>query len=36
MVGLLDVVFVTLIAVGAAVLVGILGYLIDKTGAADK
>jgi hypothetical protein len=36
MVGLLDVVFVTLIAIGAAVLVGILGYLIDKTGAEDK
>jgi len=35
MVGLLDVVFVTLIAIGAAVLVGILGYLIDKT-AEDK
>jgi hypothetical protein len=36
MVGLLDVVFVTLIAIGAAVLVGILGYLIDKTGAENK
>ena len=36
MVGLLDVVFVTLIAISAAVLVGILGYLIDKTGAEDK
>jgi hypothetical protein len=36
MVGLLAVLFVTLIAIGAAVLVGILGYLIDKTGAEDK
>lgn len=30
MVGLSDVVIVTLIAIGAVVLVGILGYLIDK------
>jgi hypothetical protein len=36
MVGLLDVVYVTLIAIGAAVLVGVLGYLIDRTGAEDR
>lgn len=30
MVGLSDVVIVTLIAIGAVVLVGILGYVIDK------
>ena len=36
MVGPLDVVYVTLIAIGAAVLVGVLGYLIDKTGAEDR
>jgi hypothetical protein len=36
MVGPLDVLFVTLIAIGAAVLIGILGYLIDKTGAEDR
>jgi hypothetical protein len=32
MVGLVDVVIVSLIAIGAVVLVGVLGYLIDKTG----
>jgi hypothetical protein len=36
MVGLSDVVIVTLIAIGAVVLVGVLGYLIDKKGAEDK
>jgi hypothetical protein len=36
MVGLIDVVFVTLIAIGAAVLVGVLGYLIDKKGTEDQ
>jgi hypothetical protein len=36
MVGLLDVVLVTLIAIGAAVLVGVLGYLIEKKGAEDR
>jgi len=36
MVGPIDVVFVTLIAIGAAVLVGVLGYLIDKTGTEDQ
>ena len=36
MVGFLDVVFVTLLAIGAAVLIGVLGYLIDKTGAEDR
>jgi hypothetical protein len=36
MVGPLDVLFVTLIAIAAAVLIGILGYLIDKTGAEDR
>jgi len=35
MFGLLDVVLVTLIAIGSVVLVGILGYLIEKKGA-DK
>jgi hypothetical protein len=32
MVGLLDVAYVTLIAIGAAVLIGVLGYFIDKSG----
>ena len=36
MVGFLDVVFVTLIAIGAVVLVGVLGYLIEKKGAEDS
>jgi hypothetical protein len=31
MVGSTDIVIVSLIAIGAAVLVGILGYLIDKS-----
>ena len=35
MVGLSDIVIVTLIAIGAVVLVGVLGYLIDKKGAED-
>jgi hypothetical protein len=35
MVGWIDVVIVTLIAIGAVVLVGILGYLIDKKGAQE-
>ena len=35
MVGWTDVAIVTFIAVGAAVLVGLLGFLIDK-GAMDK
>ena len=32
MVGLADVVIVTLIAIGAVVLIGVLGYLADKSG----
>jgi hypothetical protein len=36
MVGLIDVALVTLIAIGAAVLVGVLGYLIDKKGSVDQ
>jgi hypothetical protein len=36
MVGLVDVVIVSLIAFGAVVLVGILGYLIEKKGTEDK
>jgi hypothetical protein len=35
MVGPLDIVNVSLIAVGATVLVGILGYLIEKKGAPE-
>jgi len=36
MVGPIDVVIVSLIAIGAVVLVGILGYLIEKKGAEDR
>jgi len=36
MVGWTDVVIVSLIAVGSVVLVGILGYLIEKNAAEDK
>jgi len=35
MVGPADIVFVTLIAIGAVVLVGVLGYLIDKKGTQE-
>jgi hypothetical protein len=35
MVGPTDVLIVTLIAIGSAVLVGILGYLIDKKGTHE-
>ena len=35
MVGLVDLVIVSLIAVGAVVLVGTLGYLIEKMGAPE-
>ena len=35
MVGPMDVVLVTLIAIGAAVLIGVLGYLIEKKGAQE-
>jgi hypothetical protein len=36
MVGLTDVVIVSLLAIGAVVLIGVLGYLIEKNGAEDK
>jgi len=36
MVGWTDVVIVSLIAIGSVVLVGVLGYLIEKNGAGDK
>jgi hypothetical protein len=36
MVGPIDIVIVSLIAIGAVVLVGVLGYLIEKKGAEDK
>jgi hypothetical protein len=36
MVGWTDVVIVSLISLGSVVLVGVLGYLIDKKGAEDK
>ena len=36
MVGPMDVVLVTLIAIGAAVVVGVLGYLIEKKGTEDQ
>jgi len=36
MVGPTDVLIVTLLAIGAAVLVGILGYLIEKKGTEDQ
>jgi hypothetical protein len=35
MVGLKDVVIVSLIAIGAVVLIGVLGYLIEKKGARE-
>jgi|GEM_PF-2325628 hypothetical protein len=35
MVGWTDVVIVSLIAIGSVVLIGVLGYLIDKTGAQE-
>ena len=35
MVGATDVLIVSLIAIGAVVLVGILGYLIEKKGAQE-
>ena len=35
MVGWTDVVIVSLIAIGSVVLVGILGYLIEKKGAQE-
>jgi hypothetical protein len=35
MVGWTDVVIVSLLAVGSVVLVGVLGYLIDKSSAAS-
>jgi hypothetical protein len=35
MVGATDVVIVTLIAIGAVVLIGVLGYLMDKSGEGD-
>jgi hypothetical protein len=35
MVGWTDIVIVSLIAVGSVVLVGILGYLIEKKGAQE-
>jgi hypothetical protein len=36
MVGATDVLIVSLIAIGAVVLVGALGYLIQKKGAEDR
>jgi hypothetical protein len=36
MVGPVDVVIVSLIAIGAVVLVGVLGYLIEKKGAQEE
>ena len=36
MVGWTDVVIVSLIAIGSVVVIGILGYLIEKKGAEDK
>lgn len=36
MAGWLDAVIVTLITIGAVVLIGTLGYLIEKKGAPDK
>jgi len=35
MVGLTDVVIVSLIAIGAVVLIGVLGYLIETKGARE-
>ena len=36
MMGWTDVVIVSLLALGAVVVVGVLGYLIEKKGAEDK
>jgi hypothetical protein len=36
MVGPTDILIVSLIAIGAVVLVGVLGYLIEKKGTEDK
>ena len=36
MMGWTDVVIVSLLALGAVVLVGVLGYLIEKKGSEDK
>jgi hypothetical protein len=36
MVGLIDVVIVSLIAIGAVVLIGALGYLADKSGEGEE
>jgi len=35
MVGSTDIVIVSLIAIGSVVLVGVLGYLIEKKGSQD-
>jgi hypothetical protein len=36
MVGWTDIAIVSLIALGSVVLIGVLGYLIEKKGAEDK
>ncbi len=36
MVGPSDILIVTLIAIGSVVLLGVLGYLIEKKGSEDK
>jgi hypothetical protein len=36
MAGWMDVVIVSLITIGAVVLVGVLGYVIEKKGTEDK
>jgi len=36
MMGWTDVVIVSLLALGAVVVVGVLGYLIEKKGSEDK
>lgn len=36
MVGPSDILIVSLIAIGSVVLVGVLGYLIEKKGGEDK
>lgn len=36
MVGPVDIVIVSLISIGAVVLIGVLGYLIETKGAEDK
>jgi hypothetical protein len=35
MVGLIDVVIVSLLAIGSVVLIGVLGYLIEKKGTEE-